>query len=360
MAYRVLLVHGEAEGLGPLTSHLDGQAHTFFHVASAQAALDEIEKQTPDLMIVDGALSGTSIIELVTDVRRQHSRLSILLTIDKGDEELRVWGRRAGADEVIEKPVDPTLLVVCVRQLLRLKEVRDELEVRDRALEESAEEQRIFLESLVHDFKNPIAVVHVNLAWVADQLTTDQPDILEALGDAQEGIFRLQKMVDDLLMVGMLEQARLPLKREYIHVAELLDDIIKSHAKEALARKVSITVSLGNDLGIVGDPAVLRRAVNNLVENSLRHTPASGRVELSVRTGARVEITVSNTGRPLAAEEKAQVLDKTPSSGTHRIPSGGLGLYFCRRAAEAHDGELDLVESDEWPTSLVMRLPATG
>jgi len=358
MPYRLLLVHGEGDGLAKLAAHLDAQTHTFVHARGAQPALDDANEHPPDLILVDGALSGTSSIELITDLRRQGSTAPVVLMIPKGDEEQRVWGRRAGADEVIEKPVDPNLLVVCVRQLLRLKTAYDELDRRNRELADSAQQQRVFVESLVHDFKNPIAVVHVNIAWVADQLGADQPDLVEALGDAQEGIIRLQKMVDDLLMVGMLDQAKLPLKREYIQVAELLDGIIKSHEKEALARKVSISLSLEDDLRVVGDVAMLRRAVNNLLESSLRHTPAAGRMELSVRTGARLEIMVSNTGRPLGAEEKAQLLEKTPSSGTHRIPSGGLGLYFCRRAAEAHDGELDLVESDEWPTSLVMRLPA--
>jgi signal transduction histidine kinase len=170
-------------------------------------------------------------------------------------------------------------------------------------------------------------------------------------------------MVDDLLMVGMLEQSSLPLKREFIHVTDLLDEAMKSHEKEALARKVSLSVSLREPLSVVGDRAVLRRVVNNMVETSLRHTPSSGRIELSARLGDTVEIAISNTGRSLDAEEKAQLLDKSPpssGSGTHRIASGGLGLYFCRRAVEAHDGQLDLVETEEWPTSLVLRFPATG
>src|SRR5678815_2526592 len=91
-------------------------------------------------------------------------------------------------------------------------------------IRDSFEGQRAFVESLVHDFKNPIAVVHVNLAWLSDRIGTDDVDLCEAISDAKEGINRLQKMVDDLLMVGMLEQSSLPLKREFIHVTDLLDE----------------------------------------------------------------------------------------------------------------------------------------
>jgi signal transduction histidine kinase len=272
-----------------------------------------------------------------------------------------MWARRAGADEIVEKPFEPELLGVLVRQLFRFKAAREKLLLHARELVSIREGQRVFVESFVHDFKNPIAVIHVNLAWLADHLGGERPELIEALSDAQEGTARLQRMADDLLMVGMLDQSSLPLKREVIGVTEMIEQVIKSHEREAIARKVSLRFSFRENVAVVGDPAVLRRVVDNMVESSLRHTPSSGVIELSAHGGDSVEIAVSNTGRPLDAEEKAQLLDKSePASGTHLTTAGNLGLYFCRRAVEAHAGQLDVVESEEWPTSLVMRFPSTG
>jgi signal transduction histidine kinase len=363
MAERLLVVDGQVEGLARIQAHLQPQGYAFTWALNAEEALESIRHDAPDLIIVDSGLVDKSAIELVTSLRKGDapSFVPILLAIQKGDEEQRLWAKRAGVDEILEKPFDAAVLTVCVRQLLRLKLVRQELDMRRRELAGVYDGQRAFIEALVHDFKNPIAVVHVNLAWLADRIGAENTDLAEAISDAREGVDRLQKMVDDLLMVGMLEQSVLPLKREYVRVTDLLDQAIKSHEKEAFARKVSLSISLREPVAVVGDPVVLRRVVNNMIETSLRHTPSSGRIELSARVGDSVEIAISNTGRPLDAEEKAQLLDKSPpSSGTHRIASGGLGLYFCRRAVEAHDGQLDLVESAEWPTSLIMRFPSTG
>jgi two-component system, sensor histidine kinase and response regulator len=363
MAQRVLVVDGEVEGLARIQAHLQTQGYAFTWALTAVEALETISHEEPDVVIVDGGLADRSAIELVITLRKGEGarHIPVLVAIRKGDEEQRARARRAGADEVLEKPFETNVLSVCVRHLIRLKAVRKELELRRRELAGVYDSQRAFIEALVHDFKNPIAVVHVNLAWLGDRIGPEQTDLFESISDAQEGIGRVQKMVDDLLMVGMLEQSAFPLKREFIRVTELLDQAIKSHAKEAFARKVSLSVSLHEPVGVVGDPVVLRRVLNNMIEASLRHTPSSGRIELSARSGDSVEIAISNTGRPLDAEEKAQLLDKSPpSSGTHRIASGGLGLYLCRRGVEAHDGELDLVESEEWPTSVILRLPATG
>jgi signal transduction histidine kinase len=363
MAHRVLVVDGEVEGLARIQAHLQPQGYAFTWALNAEEALDSVRREAPDVIVVDAGLADLSAIELIAELRKGDGphHVPILLAIQKGDEERRMWARRAGADEVLEKPFESNVLTVCVRQLIRLKAAREELAQSRRELDGIYTGQRAFVESLVHDFKNPIAVVHVNLAWLADRVNREQADLVEAVSDAQEGIGRLQKMVDDLLMVGMLEQAAIPLKRESIRVTELLDQAVKSHEKEASARKVSLSVSLREPVAVVGDPAVLRRVVNNVVETSLRHTPSSGRIQLSARTGDSVEIAISTTGRPLDAEEKAQLLDKSPpSSATHRIASGGLGLYLCRRAIEAHSGELEVVESAEWPTSVILRFPKTG
>jgi signal transduction histidine kinase len=363
MAHRVLVVDGEVEGLARIQAHLQPQGYAFTWALTAKEALESVKHDTPDVIVIDAGVADPSAIELVTQLRKGDAPcyVPILLAINKGDEEQRVWARRAGADEVLEKPFETNLLTVCVRQLIRLKIVREELEQKKAELTGIFEGQRAFVESLVHDFKNPIAVVHVNLAWLANRVGSEQTDLSEAISDAQEGIGRVQKMVDDLLMVGMLEQAAFPLKREFIRVTELLDQAIKSHEKEASARKVSLSVSLREPIAVVGDPAVLRRVVNNVVETSLRHTPSSGRIELSAKAGDSVEIAISTTGHPLDAEEKAQLLDKSPpTSATQRIAIGGLGLYLCRRAVEAHCGELDVVESAEWPTSVILRFPATG
>jgi two-component system, sensor histidine kinase and response regulator len=360
MAYRVLVVDSEVEGLAGVQSQLATQGCAFVWALTGQEALDLTDTDPIDLAVVDARLSDRNGVDVVAELRRRPRlvHLPIVLTIPRGDVELRNRGGRSGADEVLEKPLDNSSLSICARQLLRLKAVRDELELRKRDLANGQRDQRRFVETLVHDLKNPIAVVHVNLAWLIDRIGERQPEYAEALADAQDGIARLQKMADDLLTVGMLDQAALPLKRESIRVADLLNQVIKAHEREAVARNVSLSLSLDENVRVVGDSALLRRAVTNLLESSLRHTPSSGRVELSARVGDGIEITVSNTGHALPAEEKAQLLDRSASG--HRSPPGGLGLYFSKRAVEAHDGNIDVLESAEWPTSLVMRLPAAG
>ncbi len=359
---RVLVVDSKVEGLARIQAHLLPHSYAFTWAVSGAEALETLTHEVPDVAIIDGEITGPTAVELVSELRRGKGPpgLPILVVIERGDDDRRARARKAGADEVLEKPFEKDALAVCVRLLIRMKVLRDEVERGKREIIAAYEEQRDFIEALVHDFKNPISVVHVNLAWIADRIGTEDIDLFESISDAQEGILRVQKMVDDLLMVGMLEQSALPMRKEFIRLTDLLDTACKSNQKEADARRVSLRVTLREPIGVVGDPVLMGRIIHNMIESSLRHTPSAGKIEVSARIGDSVEIAISNNGRPLDAEEKAQLLDKSPPSSAHHRSSGSLGLYLCRRGVEAHSGEVDIVESAEWPTSVIMRFPATG
>src|SRR5439155_11807905 len=122
-AQRVLVVDGEVEGLARIQAHLQPQGYAFTWALTADEAIDNIGSEVPDVVIIDSGLADRSGIELVTRLRKDPGsrHVPVLFAVEKGDEEQRVWARRAGTDEVLEKPFDSTLLTLCVRQLIRLK-----------------------------------------------------------------------------------------------------------------------------------------------------------------------------------------------------------------------------------------------
>src|SRR5262247_2621095 len=105
MAHRVLVVDGEVEGLARIQAHLQPQGYAFTWALNAEEALEIVQNEAPDVIIVDAGLADLSAIELVTNLRKGDPprHIPILLAIAKGDEEQRVWALRAGADEVLEK-----------------------------------------------------------------------------------------------------------------------------------------------------------------------------------------------------------------------------------------------------------------
>ena len=241
----------------------------------------------------------------------------------------------------------------------RLGEARSELARRNTLLERLQQEQREMTAFLVHDLKNPLAIVNLNLEWVRQSLGAAAPDVVEAISDAIEASSRLEIMLDELLAVARIEAIDAPLTRVPVDLDELLADVVRAHTREALDRRVSFRVEAEPGLVVSADRAVVRRILDNLVRNALRYTPVNGWIGLATRGGASVEIRVSNTGPPIPFPEQRKIFEKFKRSGDAPLAGGhmGLGLYFCKRAMDAHQGSVMVTDTAGWPVSFLLRFP---
>ena len=106
---------------------------------------------------------------------------------------------------------------------------------------------------------------------------------------------------------------------------------------------------------------MIERVVENVLDNALRYTPLNGRILLRAipapegRPG--VQIRIGNTGSRIPSELRAVVFEKFGQGPGGLRTNLGLGMYFCRIAAEAHGGRIWIDEEPELPTVFVIELP---
>jgi signal transduction histidine kinase len=128
-----------------------------------------------------------------------------------------------------------------------------------------------------------------------------------------------------------------------------------------MATPRAIRIELRGDAEVEAtlDVDLVTRAIENVVDNALRYTPSGGIIAMSVtRLDDDVEIAVGNDGPPIPQGARPALFEKYGQTGKHSGRMNlGLGLYFCRLAAEAHSGTLVLRETSELPTEFVFRLP---
>ena len=361
MAARLLLVDDEPRNLTLLEAFLSPLGHVLARARGGEEALQAFEREGADPIVLDVLMPDLDGIDVLTHLRA-HPRgqhVPVILVTGKTEREDRLRGFQAGADEFLEKPVDRALLVARVRTLLRLKAAGEELMRRNALLERLQREQRELTGFIVHDLKNPLSIVHLNLGWVRQNIAPAQRDVHEALSDAVDASERLQTMVDDLLAVARIEQVDVPLERADVVLDNLLMCVMRAHAREALDKHVTLTVEAEEGLCVDADRAVLHRVLENLVRNALRYTPPEGRVGLSAKSGPVTEVAVSNTGVPIPEGDRERIFEKFRRGKDGPIASGhaGLGLYFCTRAMHEHGGSIAVEQTAEWPTSFVLRFP---
>ena len=140
---------------------------------------------------------------------------------------------------------------------------------------------------------------------------------------------------------------------------EIVRDVLAAYERKASQKRVSIDAPPPIGYQLWGDPALLRRVIENILDNSLRHAPSAGHVSVQTRLGRLLEISISNDGPPVPPEDRERIFEKfvRGSGQAPNVGNAGLGLYFCKRAVEAHGGQIKVLQTSEWPTSFVIELP---
>jgi signal transduction histidine kinase len=176
----------------------------------------------------------------------------------------------------------------------------------------------------------------------------------------------MDKLVDEILTLSRVESGMSAGREESLDLALLVHDVIQDAAFEARARALAVT--LDTDLRalepatVKGNPEMLHRALENVVRNAVRHTPAGGRVSVSgsFEAAARtVEITIADDGPGVAPAELTSIFEPFfRGSGAKETRGHGLGLAIARRVIEAHGGRVAASNRSSGGLAVTIRLPA--
>ncbi|HXU81955.1 MAG TPA: HAMP domain-containing sensor histidine kinase [Polyangia bacterium] len=224
-------------------------------------------------------------------------------------------------------------------------------------------EKDSLVQLIVHDLRSPLNAVMLSLEYVAQEVRTRQAgsDLTEALDDARSTAHRVSGMVSQILDTAKLEEGRLALDRAPIGTSDLLKKVRQQLAPMARDKRVEVRVEAPPELAVRGDARLFGRVVENLLSNSIRHTPSGGKILLAAaRVGTDCRLSVHNTGEPIHAEDRERIFAKFQqgSSEGPRLGGWGLGLYFCRMVVEAHGGHISVEDVEGWTASFVVQMPA--
>lgn len=225
-------------------------------------------------------------------------------------------------------------------------------------LETASDRQRRFIGDASHELRSPLATIRA--AHEIAALYPDGPDWTAASRDVLAELDRLDRLVDDLLLLARADEHGLRLRTVDVDLEELVDD-----AARRLRRHGNLAVTVeAPPVRVQGDPVQLARVLRNLADNAARH--ADGHVTLRLRTegqGVRVEVEDDGPGVPEADRERIfERFVRLDESRTRASGGTGLGLAIAREISAAHAGSLT-VEEGTRGARFVLRLPraaATG
>jgi two-component system, OmpR family, sensor kinase len=218
-----------------------------------------------------------------------------------------------------------------------LRRLSETLNVMLGRLEDTAARERTFIADASHELRTPLTLLRAEIELaLARPRSTDELEA--ALRSAGGEVDRLSRLADDLLLLARTADGTVPLLRDAVRPAELLDRVAARFRPRAAAAGRTIEVSAPAALTISADGLRLEQAVSNLVSNALDY--GAGSVELTARAGDEwVEIHVRDHGQGFPPDLLAHAFERfTRGDDAQATGGAGLGLAIVEVVAQAHTG----------------------
>jgi signal transduction histidine kinase len=344
---------------------------------SVDAGLALLQEHHPDTVVMDIRMPGKSGIEGLRAIREMDRLVSVIMFTGFGALETAQEAIRLGANEYLKKPFDAFEIrgviqrhVKRTQQKRRQQEAEGNLMELNRTLHEELERRKHLASlgqksaELVHDLRNPLAVVLGYVELLSEKLRNPEVDSAGQEPDASTYLQHIERSVlrcRDLSEMW-LDISRGRLRRTRVNMRDLLRSMVKECELLADRKKAKLSVeSCDPGLMLEVDEVQLRRAIQNLISNAADAVEGhTGCIRVMCRrNGTAIEIGVEDNGCGMSEEQIRHVSE--PFYTTKKERGGtGLGLFIARQVAEAHGGTFRIQSQPGRGTTITLTFPSGG
>ncbi len=362
MASRVLVVEDDLVILDYCRTVLEQAGITVDDCSTAAEGRKLFNAARPDLAILDIGLPDGTGLDLM---REWHAfpgpKVGVIFLTARGDLQTRLDCFQRGAQDYVHKPFAPEELLARTQVHLHQRQAQDALVKRNYELELVARARQDMTDMIVHDLKTPLTAIKGTLEVIKMRglISTGQhQNLLEHAGTAAD--FMLL-MLNDLLDVSQAGQTGLKPQLAPMDVGTVYD---KLHALFSdRSRKMKIDIAWSTKPGaerVLGDQRLVYRVLANLISNAMAASPEGAFVEVDCGlVGTAARFTVSDRGKGVPDDSKKSIFEKYTSTkrGAALDTGSGIGLTFCRVAAEALKGKVWVEDRDEGGSHFHLEFP---
>jgi two-component system phosphate regulon sensor histidine kinase PhoR len=216
---------------------------------------------------------------------------------------------------------------------------------------------------MTHEFKTPIATISIASEMLLKPDVNEFPYKTKRYANV---IFdentRLQKQVEQILQLSVLERGDFKLKLKEIDIHRLIRQQVKHFTINIQKRGGMITTELkAEDHHLMLDATHISNIISNLIDNAVKYS--SERPEVIVKTHikhGKIIISIADNGIGISPENQKYIFNKlyrVPTGNLHDVKGFGLGLYYVRTMVEALDGEIKLISETNKGSTFILEFP---
>lgn len=223
----------------------------------------------------------------------------------------------------------------------------------------AAEQQRIFISMVSHEFRTPLTIIDGNAQILQRRGSSLSPEMMEKrTGTIRLAVERLVKLIETILSAHTLESGKMTVSLAPCDLADVIRSICDDHLDVQPSHEIRMDIR-ENLPDMLLDEKVIRHIMMNLLSNAVKYSPQNPLIEVSVNVEEQMAvIQVTDHGVGIPEDELPKIFTRYFRASTSGgIPGSGLGLSFVKQFVELHRGLIEIQSENEYGTKVTVRLP---
>ena len=358
----VLVVDDTVENLRVLSDLLGEQGYDVRAVTSGHQALQAVEHDPPDLILLDITMPDMDGFEVCRRLRATERSKDVpvifLTALTATADKLRAFD--AGGVDYVTKPFQFEEVLARVRTHVALRRAQTALADSYKGLRALEQLRDDLVHMIVHDMRSPLTALQIDLNLLKGPAAALDDVSRQGLRAAVDSVKALNRMANDLLDVSRLEEGKMPIDRAEWDLTQIASEV--RSALRNIDHERPIDIETAGPVRATCDGSLVRRVLENLVSNGIRHTPAGSRIRISLASDrGRVRVEVHDQGRGVPPEAREKIFEKfgaLQARHDRSYHSVGLGLAFCKLAIRAQGGTIGVDSGVPAGSTFWFELPA--
>lgn len=332
-----------------------------FEAGTGEKALELIEVDLPDIILLDNKLPGIQGIEVLEEINKQKLDTAVMMITSYASLDIAVKATNFGAYNFVPKPFTPQELKSAIDNIAKhlfLKRMTKKMK------EEGKQIRFQFLSVLSHELKSPLNAIEGYLRIMEEKQVGENIDDYKTMID--RSLIRIKGMrslIMDLLDLTKLESGKKNREIKTIDVNDIARVAIDTVDPIAIQRNVKIHYDADEKLLLTADSDEIEIILNNLLSNAVKYNKEGGEVYFSIKNGGpKIVFKVEDTGIGISEENKDKLFKeftRIKTAETRDIAGSGLGLSITKRMIEQYGGEIKVESEYGKGSTFLVTLPVS-
>jgi signal transduction histidine kinase len=326
---------------------------------TGEDAIEIINNNLPDIMLLDNKLPGIQGIEVLEYVSKNHLDIVVVMITSYASLEVAVKATKNGAFDFIPKPFTPQELRSSMETITKQVYFRR----MTKKLNTAGKQIRFqFLSVLSHELKAPLNAIEGYLKMIEEKQYGDNVvDYHEIVERSLARVKGMRSLIMDLLDLTKIESGTSARDIKEVNLMEIAQISVDAMTPFAIQNDVNVYLNSHNEIKIKADAREIEIIFNNLISNAIKYNKAGGRVDFAIKLKDDfVVITISDNGIGMSEDDMSRLFNefvRIKNQKTKGISGSGLGLSIVKKIVDTYEGDITVTSAPDKGTTFIITLP---